>query len=123
MDNRGYLTPQWDMQSLTTYDTNYLRSLPNNTYQFFELSAAYEYDQTEEIPITNKRIWLDYSDLMFNKNMAIRQPVYNFYEQQDEGGIIVGGQNQIFMLGETYAITDMPIDEEIKNNFQKFGEW
>lgn len=124
IQNRGYFeTNYFSGGNETTWGSE--RILPNDTYQFFEESASTEYTpySEESSSITTKRIWLDYSDLMINKNLAIPNEIYEFYETPDEGGLIVGGQNQFMYVGEHVAVTNMPISEEIKNNFEKWGEW
>lgn len=125
MGNRGhYQTDYLKTNTITVREE--VRQIPNNTYQFFEESAQMEFNPYLENSntdiITKKRIYLDYSDLMLNKNLAIPNEIYEFYNNEDEGGIIIGGNNQIFYVGEHVAVTDMPIDEEIKKNYTKWGE-
>lgn len=122
MTNRGFIQTDYNENGNCKVWSNLNRIIPNNTYHFFEMSAEFEYDVRNEYGISEKKIWLDYTDLMINKNLAYQAPVYNLYDQYDEGGISVGGPNQIFYYGETYVITDLPISEEIKNNYTKWGE-
>lgn len=88
-----------------------------HTFQFNEFSAKKaQYGTNEIMP---KKHWLDYSDLMVNKNLAIPQETF-----QNRGSeIIMLGSNQIFYAGETYCIVDMPIEENAKTNFVKWGDY
>lgn len=124
MGNRGFLQTDYIAAGNTLVFSEQTRLIPNNTYQFFEESASYDYSEeiTDGTSITSKRIYLDYSDLMINKNLAIPNEILEFYETADEGGLIINGNNQFFFVGEHVAITDMPIDEEIKANYTKWGE-
>lgn len=115
MMNRGYYqTNPGDSQEpdLTA------RLIPNNTYQFNEFSATKAQAGTTNW-VKEKKHWKDYSDLMINKNSAIPADTY----ENDEGDIVMLGHHQIFYVGETYCVIDMPIEEEIKNNFVKYSEY
>lgn len=92
------------------------RIVPNNTYQFFEFAG--NKFQTTDLRILDKKIWLDYTDIMLNKNLAIQQPG----NTNNEGTTLLQGPNQIVYFGEHYCVTDMPIDEAIKDNYTKWGE-
>lgn len=117
LSNRGYF--QQDTESSGENDIiNGLRLVPNSTYQFFELSAQSEYYERKYESFAEKSIWLDYTDLLIAKNLAVEQ---NFMQDRD-GGILLTGHNQIILVGKTYCITSMPVDESIKNNFTKWGE-
>ena len=87
--------------------------IPNDTYQFFEESDRYTNTGIR------KEIWYDYSDLLVNKNQAVMNQIY---QDPESNGLVIGGQNQIFFVGLCQCIADMPIDEEIKNNYLKWGE-
>lgn len=109
--NRGYfqLNPNGEVESSQ-------RILPNNTYQFFEFSGS-KFQEVGTLEPVDKKIWLDYTDVAVNKNLAIRQLQYS-----DESGHLLKGPNQIMYFGKHYCLSDMPIDEAIKNNFTKYGE-
>lgn len=117
--NRGYFQSNpGDVN--TVMNLNRLES--QHTFQFNEFSATkaqFGTNFSEGRSIINKKHWLDYSDLMVNKNLAIPQETYG----NDEGEIVLMGQHQIFYAGETYCIVDMPIEEDAKTNFVKFGEY
>ena len=36
--------------------------------------------------------------------------------------IFLQGQNQIDIVGQVYSLTDLPVAEEIKNDYLKWGE-
>lgn len=109
--NRGYFlvdeTGQYDGERIQPY----------NTYQFYE-TCAYLSNRRNETGVDNKKIWLDYSDFMLNKNLAIPFG----WQQVNENEYIKQGQTQIYYVGKHYAVTDMPIDEAIKDNYTKWGE-
>lgn len=109
--NRGY----YFVNSNSKYEGE--RLIPYNTYQFYE-ACGYQHATTTEDGNLDKKIWLDYTDIMLNKNLAISFLTRSINENE----ILMKGQNQIFYVGKHYAITDMPIDEAIKNNFTKWGE-
>ncbi len=113
--NRGYYIVDTSGQNMTVDTT---QTTPNNTYQFHETAAQLEYNFDYESD-DEKHIWKDYSDLMLNKNLAIPQEIGNTGSPK---AIYIKGENQIIYFGETYAITDMPVSEEIKNNYTKWGE-
>ena len=96
--------------------------MTNSTYQFFEEdNERYAIDDTEYTEYYFKKPWKDYTDLMINKNQAIRNKVVQF-NNLDKECIRVMGQNQIFFVGVHQCICDMPIDESIKDNYSKWGE-
>lgn len=120
--NRGYFQSNI-ADSNESVRQNALRLESNSTYQFFEQSAykaqkGVEWDSEDEQEELTKKIWLDYTDIMLNKNLAIPQKTYG----DDEGGITLEGPNQIYYQGEVYSVVDMPIDEAAKNSFTKWGE-
>lgn len=115
MMNRGYF--QSNPGDEEAPDLNE-RLVPNNTYQFNEFSAKVAQAGTEDWA-NNKKHWKDYSDLMLNKNSAIPAETYG----NDDGEIVMLGHHQIFYVGQTYCIADMPISEEIKNNYVKYSEY
>lgn len=98
--------------------------LPNNTYQFFEDNPDYENEFRENT--YEKKHWRDYTDIEINKNLAIMEDVIHTnaadYRGTNMGGIVLGGQNQIFMVGRIYTYADLPVDEAIKQDYLKWGE-
>lgn len=118
-----------DMTTGGAYETKYSKSPspkfegttegtriePNRTFQFFEIDDRYTNRYAR------KQIWKDYTDEQINKNMAIMQEeeatnmgTYDF--------IRIKGQNQIFFVGMATCICDLPIDENIRKNYTKWGE-
>lgn len=92
--------------------------IPQNTYQLYEDDSADIID-TFTNQIIRKKPWKDCTDLLINKNLAIRQEVEqtagnNYYR--------VTGYNQIDYIGIAYCHVDMPIDEAIKKNYTTWGE-
>lgn len=114
--NRGYYLVSNTDEATPKYNGE--RILPYDTYQFYEANG-FEFLDTAEQQTAGKKIWLDYTDTMLDKNLAYRMGV-KFLPEQD--AFIMRGQTQIFYVGKHYAVTDMPIDEAIKNNFTKWGE-
>lgn len=93
--------------------------ITNSTYQFFETDRYY-YEFKNKI--YKKTPWKDYSDLMVNKNQAIMNEIAETGTTENDTGIKVLGQNQCFFVGVCKAIADLPINDEIKNNYTKWGE-
>ncbi len=116
--NRGYYVTEMSNQDEININQNTPETTPNDTYQFHETAAQLEYDSENETD-TEKYIWKDYSDLMLNKNLAIPQEIGNTGSPK---ALYIKGENQIIYFGETYTITDMPVSEEIKSNYTKWGE-
>ncbi len=115
----------------TTFNTDLTKILPNDTYQFFEQNILYL--DNVKIPQYNdptpslyngmkKNIWKDYTDIMINKNLAIKETVFALPGEGGETNIWVDGQNQVFFVGVATCLANLPIDEAIKNNFTKWGE-
>lgn len=91
--------------------------LTNHTYTFFESSDR------ETADYKDKNIWQDYTDILINKNQAIKNT--EVFLQSSNGAkkyAYIEGQNQIFMVGIAQCITEQPIDNAIKNNYTKWGE-
>lgn len=89
-----------------------------STFQFFE-----EGDTENGSPYFLKNIWQDYTDLLINKNQAVLNDIEIIKQTSNKAPLVrIKGQNQIFFIGIQNIITDMPIDENIKNNFTKWGE-
>ena len=90
---------------------------PNRTFQFFELDDRYTNEYAK------KQIWKDYTDLLINKNMAIRQEEEKITTTGQNYDVIrIKGQNQIFFVGMTTCICNLPIDENIRKNYTTWGE-
>lgn len=126
MTSKGYfeinMNRNTDESEIGYYFEGEYEVIPNNTYQFFLTGDQtwVDYDQKQIIPI--KR-WKDNTDLMINKNQAIKNEVTIFYTgYQDDTLYQIMGNNQIFFSGIIYCECQLPIDEEIKNNYTKWGE-
>lgn len=92
-------------------------TLPQNTYQLYEDDSADIIDITTDTVI-RKAPWKDCTDLLINKNLAIREDVEQFGQEYYR----VKGYNQIDYIGIAYCHVDMPIDEAIKKNYTTWGE-
>jgi hypothetical protein len=104
-----------------TYTEN--RVITQNTYQFYETSRYEEADSEggQILPLNSvKKIWLDYTDLMINKNQAIENEVEQIQPLRQE--YLIKGNNQIFFFGKAYALVSLPINEDIMNNYTTWGE-
>lgn len=119
ISNIPYFTGEFELttQSGTTYreKTDGNKIPTQKHYQFFEEGDTY----------TNgiyKQKWKDYTDLLINDNQAVKQQVENINNIYMDYFCKVKGQNQIFFVGIQESISDLPIDESIKNNFTKWGE-
>ncbi len=97
-----------------------------DTFTFFETSDELgSLAEPEVIDRTfKKNIWQDYTDLQINKNQAIRNEIINIVDTSNEqiNHTRLLGQNQFDVIGVATCISDMPIDESIKDNFTRFGE-
>lgn len=95
----------------------YLES--KRTFQFFEQ------DDKETGRYQPKNIWEDYTDILINRNQAILNEVTSIEKDGNKypkNFIRIKGDNQFFCLGMQSLIADLPIDENIKNNYTKWGE-
>lgn len=95
-------------------------------FQFFEESETYTTDPNNiENKIITKYGHQDYTDLLINKNQAIRNEIITI-GANDSGRArttaLLQGENQIFFMAIARCINDMPIDDNIKNDFKKWGE-
>lgn len=95
--------------------------ITKKSFQFFEISDKFsDQSQVNNYAPMQKSIWKDYTDLLINQNQAIQYP------KKQTGltsyAIELQGENQIFFVGIATMITDLPIDESIKNNYTKWGE-
>lgn len=111
-----------DSGSITYIDE---QILTQSTHQFFEENAigikSLNAKASEEDVIW-KTYYLDYTDLLVNKNQAILNEVTPIQYGAGFEEFIISGQNQIFYEGEHILVTDLPIDEAIKNNYTVWGE-
>lgn len=114
-----------DMTSEDYYESNGITTevyenkpiITQKTYQFFESSDRIFYlAQNGEAPI-EKYVYLDYTDLLINKNQAIENEILGIGDD-----LRVGGQNQIFFAGQAYCICTLPISSEIIGNYTTWGE-
>ena len=93
--------------------------ITQKTYQFFEVDDNEIYEGAESGIGLNKESWLDYTDILINKNQAIM----NYVQESDaENNVYIEGNNQIFLVGTHYCKAELPIDEEIKNEIMEWGE-
>lgn len=96
-------------------DENLSRTIPKRSFQFFEQ------DDKETNNFLPKNIWQDYTDVLINENQATTQEIES-KTTNGINGIRIKGDNQIFFIGAHALIADLPIDENIKNNYTKWGE-
>lgn len=97
------------------------------TFQYFELAdyagISGNNDVTIGIPSLDKKKWKDYTDLLINKNLAIKHKIGVLTDRNyEKKEWIVSGDNQFIIMGIQTMVTDMPIDENIKNNYTLWGE-
>ncbi len=88
------------------------------TFQFFETDRNVYWD-TDAKEILRKNAWKDYTDLLINKNQAIKNDIEYIQEQEL---VRVTGQNQLFFVGKMVCVAQLPIDDSIKNNYTTWGE-
>lgn len=121
---------QGDTTSVGYFDTMYDQiqhyvkddeTLPQATYQFYEEMAIGAIDSEDGQYIGSKNYYLDYSDLVLNRNQAYKNEVVPL-DNKNIYDFAIHGQNQIYFVGKHYITTDLPMDEDIKNNFTKWGE-
>ena len=96
--------------------------ITNNTYQFYQT-----YDRTYTINDNGGAMylielspWKDYTDLLINKNQAIKNTILRTTDNEQIIGI--SGQNQIFYAGECTLTAILPMDSAIKDNYTTWGE-
>lgn len=102
--------------------TNDEITITQKTFQCFEESSEYFYDPDTDLYL-KKYPWKDYSDLVLNKNMAIKQPILRKPAANTEEEFLeISGPNQIFFVGMMICNGVLPIDEKIKSNYTQWGE-
>lgn len=107
---------------ITAWDDSGNDVLTQDTFQFFENDIANASIGTNS---RTKKIWKDYTDLLINKNQAIKNVVYTSSQGIQPGsssGIFVGGQNQILYLGQINCWAELPMNSGIENNATSWGE-
>lgn len=119
LTNEGYYEALYPLGSIQYSETE-IES--QKSYQLFEDDKSYARKPNGNI--IYKKPWLDYTDLLINKNLAVQEEVQmiNFTILGQDETIEVKGQNQIFLVGKATLVADMPIDEAIKQNYTKWGE-
>lgn len=113
-----------EMTTLNQTLTNFNTVETQRTHQFFRSEAEYIETGIEKgMPIAYTKIWKDYTDILINRNQAILNDTTAYQVGGDQyKNPEIQGQNQIFFIGKCYCRTELPIPEEIKNNFTKYGE-
>lgn len=113
VSNKILLRESYDKDNIT---------ITQKTFQCFEESNEYFYD-SDTTQYLAKYPWKDYSDLVLNKNMAVKQTILSKpgTSNQDEF-LEIAGPNQIFFVGMMLCNAVLPIDEKIKTNYTQWGE-
>lgn len=127
LTNSDYFETEYtDSGILQYYDD--MQVITNKTYQFFELDTEYEYDNMESrgrlTYVLAKKIWKDYTDIMINKNQAIKNYIVETGDRSSpsDTNLVLEGQHQIFLVGKCVCIAQLPIDDSIKYNYTQWGE-
>lgn len=101
----------------------------NGTYQFHETDEYFFNTYGENIPggtLSNyytKNHWLDYTDLLINKNLAYKRPVLSDdHGQEGQEVVKVSGQNQLTFSGQLLFLMDLPVPESVMNDYTTWGE-
>lgn len=129
MVSKNYLTTKMD----TTYNLMQIdggQIITQKTYQFYEEDREYFYNrqwnpetQTFNQQAFQKKVWKDYSDLQLNKNQAIMNEIEIMNNtNQDYEALRIKGQNQIFFSGIHYCQAILPMNSEIADNYNEWGE-
>lgn len=93
------------------------------SYQFYELSSILHINQDGSYIF--KKNWKDYTDLQLNKNQAIQNVILQTMITPENGiftSPIIKGQSQIYLVGQSYCMADLPINNEIAPNYTQWGE-
>ena len=115
-------TPSIELEPQPNNNFDTVNVITQKTYQFFETDRNQEAKSSGEYEENKKKIWKDYTDLMINKNQAIENEIEVFTAVDNTNEFRIKGQNQIFFVGKTQLIAELPINEEIKQNFTTWGE-
>lgn len=112
----GDLTSEnyWQQEGNSGY-TSPNEVITQKTFQFFETGESL-FNEGGGITVSKKEGY-DYTDLLINKNQAIKNT-----ELVEGENTIVLGNNQIYFVGVANCIVDYPVEEEIKQNYTKWGE-
>lgn len=98
------------------------KTITQKTYTFYERDAE-NYLALDGQTIYKKEHYKDYTDLLINKNQAIMNPIKEKENvETNKYEIFLQGQNQIDIVGQVYSLTNLPVAEEIKSNFLRYGE-
>ena len=111
--------------NLTTVSLAEITIQPQNTYTFFEETkdiTNIKFDNIGSYIYQQKMPWKDYSDLQVNKNQAVPNEVAILYNNNRYSEFCITGNNQLVYIGKIISIDIIPIDDEIKNDFTKWGE-
>lgn len=135
MTTTPWYTTEWDTYGNLMNDriANGEAIRTNYTYQFNEQDERFLLNNDEVFyndPQTywlKKEVWLDYTDLQINKNLAFKRPIQvdNAAAQEGYAEVVkVSGNNQFSFSGTILFMEQAPIEnaEEIANDFTKWGE-
>lgn len=92
--------------------------ITQKTFQFFETDMRSFSDYQT---VVRKNPWQDYTDLLINKNQAVKNNV-EYNQDAPLPYVRIDGQNQCFFMGKVICIAQLPVDESIKNNYTTWGE-
>lgn len=117
LTSKDYLETQFYQNAYLIPDE---RVITQKTFQFFETDRNNFWDE-DMGQIYETQPWKDYTDLLINKNQAVKNFV-ELYRDGQEPTVRVTGQNQCFFVGKCLCIAQLPIDESIKSNYTTWGE-
>lgn len=118
---QSYYPEEMKMLDQTHINMNTIET--QRTHQFFRGEDTYIETGIEKgMPIAYTKKWKDYTDILINRNQAILNDTTTYEENGVNKDPEIQGQNQIFFIGKCYCRTELPIPEEIKNNYTKYGE-
>ena len=120
MTSENYLIPTYNYDTWS-YSIEWAKQLETQkTYQFFEVGKEKQRVGEEFI---SKLIWKDYTDLLINKNQAIMNEINTFWNTPDgDDQVLIQGHNQIFFVGVTTCMAELPINSEVIDNYTQWGE-
>ena len=110
---------QADIDRINTFN-KYQEVLTQKTFQFFETDRNNFFDLDLNITVP-KEPWKDYTDLLINKNQAVKNGIMEVREGI-HNQVYVMEQNQIFFVAKCICIAELPIDDSIKENYTTWGE-